>query len=515
MSPGEATMRWACLAAILGWLVGSAWAQDAVPAGFVIETLHDDFLNPVDLAIAADGRIFVADQRGLVYVVQDGAVLEEVFVDLREEVQLSAERGLIGIALDPNFIDNHHVYLGYVVDPIFGPPNDPDDADAFSRVVRYTGTQASGGNVADPDSRLVLIGNDGSDGIPVLHTSHTVDSLRFGEDGSLLVSAGDGAQFEFADAGGNDPGCCDGDPFPPDQDIGAFRSQYLSSLDGKILRIDPATGAGLADNPYFTGEGFDLASRVWASGLRNPFRFCVRPGTGSETTPGTLYIGDVGWNDYEELCVAHGGENFGWPCYEGPALTSEYPTLSPPFGSCAEIETESNPGPLAPPLVALHHFNTKLSSHGALASATIIGGQFYTGTSYPLAYRDALFLADFYFGWVYCLRVDENDQVVSFFEFGTISDGPAAFAVHPQTGDLYYIALYSHAVKRIRFEGPLPGDLDGDLAVGAADLAELLAQWGACEVEKGCAADLAPPPPEGGDGVIDAADLAALLANWG
>ena len=509
------TLRWAYLAAILGWLIGSASGQGTTPAGFVLETLHDEFSQPIDLAIAADGRMFVADQRGVVYVVQDGVVLEEFFVDLREEVQLTSERGLIGIALDPDFLNNHFVYLAYAVDPIIGPPNEPPEDDTFSRVVRYTGNQASGGNIANPDSRVVLIGHDGSDGIPLLHTSHTVDSLRFGEDGSLLVSAGDGAHFDGADPGGLDPGCCDGDPLQPDQDIGAFRAQYLSSLGGKILRIDPATGAGLPGNTNFTGKGLDAASRVWASGFRNPFRFTVRPGSGSETSPGTLYIGDVGWNDYEELCVAHGGENFGWPCFEGPAPTSEYPFLSPPFGSCALIGTESNPGPLTSPLLALHHFNTDLSSHAGLTSVTIVGGPFYTGESYPLAYRGAMFLADVLFGWMYCLRVDESDQVVDLFQFGSTNDGPVALATHPITGDIHYISLFEHAVKRIRWEGPLPGDLDGDLAVGPADLAALLAQWGKCPPPDvgDCSADMAPAGMP--DGIVGPADLAGLLANWG
>lgn len=99
--------------------------------------------------------------------------------------------------------------------------------------------------------------------------------MQFGHDGTLLVSAGDGAHFDTADPGGLDSDCFGPGLFGPDEDIGAFRSQYLDSLAGKILRIDPATGLGLPSNTHWTGNGADNPSRVWANGVRNPFRCSV------------------------------------------------------------------------------------------------------------------------------------------------------------------------------------------------------------------------------------------------
>jgi len=128
----------------------------------------------------------------------------------------------------------------------------------------------------------------------------------------IIKTAGDGANFDFADYG-QDKGY--DDPlfeltFGPDQDIGAFRSQSLDSLAGKILRIDPATGQGLPTNPFFTGDPSDAASKVWALGFRNPYRIAVRPGT---TGDERLYVADVGWMDWEEINVVAAGDNGGWP----------------------------------------------------------------------------------------------------------------------------------------------------------------------------------------------------------
>jgi hypothetical protein len=104
--------------------------------------------------------------------------------------------------------------------------------------------------------------------------------VKFMSDGSLVLSHGDGAHSNFVDAGGNDPLGFGPGKFGPEQDLGAFRALEVTSMAGKVLRIDPETGLGLPDNPFFTGNPADAASRVWALGLRNPFRFTLVPGTG-------------------------------------------------------------------------------------------------------------------------------------------------------------------------------------------------------------------------------------------
>src|SRR5262245_25134937 len=219
--------------------------------------------------------------------------------------------------------------------------------------------------IADAASRTVLIGTTPGEGIPACW-AHTINALHFGNDGTLLIACGDGGHYEFADGGGHDPACFQPPLFGGNQDIGAFRAQYLNSMNGKILRIDPATGFGLPSNPYWNGDPSSARSRVWVSGLRNPFRFCVRPpatrngqrGAG----PGELFIGDVGWDDWEEINIAvDGGANFGWPCREGLGETPQYPAMTPSGGGCETIGTPVNPGPLIGPLVMWSHSAPKQS----------------------------------------------------------------------------------------------------------------------------------------------------------
>jgi glucose/arabinose dehydrogenase len=104
--------------------------------------------------------------------------------------------------------------------------------------------------------------------------------------------------------------------------VGAYRAQLVGSHAGKLLRLDPITGNGVPSNPFYDpGAPRSARSRVWAMGLRNPYRFARRPESGShdpnDADPGSLYIGDVGWDTWEDIQVATvGGRNFGWPVFE-------------------------------------------------------------------------------------------------------------------------------------------------------------------------------------------------------
>jgi glucose/arabinose dehydrogenase len=388
--------------------------------------------------------------RGTVAVIDtDGTVLPDPFVNLRDEVNAAGDRGMLGIALDPDFMNNRHIYLLYTVDPDEVEPDEPSTADTIGRLVRYTGTVESGGNVADLASRLGLIGVPASDGIPVCDTSHTIGSVRFGNDGSLFVGAGDGGHFNIVDSGGNDPGCLDGVGI--DQDVGAFRSQYLGSMAGKILRIDPATGLGLPDNPHWTGNGADIRSRVWMSGLRNPFRFRIRPGSPG---PGTLYIGDVGWSDFEELNAGYGGENFGWPCYEGPdPAPLGYPEAEPKHSGCDTIETPENPGPLTFPLLWWHHSDTKQSFPPDSLGWSSNGGVWHEGTSYPYPFRRGLFVNDHIWGWFRVVELDDQDQFVAIHRFNhnDVSERITELVFNPIDGWIYYTSVVESKIKRIKY----------------------------------------------------------------
>ncbi|MDX5435663.1 MAG: PQQ-dependent sugar dehydrogenase, partial [Pontibacter sp.] len=315
------------------------WAQ---PTGFVEEPVGGEWEAAVGLTFSDNGdRMYVWEKAGKVWIVEDGERLAEPLLDISEEVGDWGDHGLLGFALDPNFSSNGYVYLLYVVDrhhllhygtgSYSASKNEYNDA-TIARVTRYKIN--SNGTSTDMSSRKVLLGETASTGIPILYVSHGIGSLVFGEDGSLLISVGDGATANGQDIGWKpgqetdnfvEQGLQDG-ILAEVNNVGAFRAQQVNSLNGKILRIDPNTGNGLASNPFYNAANPRAAeSRVWALGLRNPFRFTIRPGTGSATNPGALYIGDVGWQDWEEINVAtEGGLNFGWPLFEGLEKQSWY-----------------------------------------------------------------------------------------------------------------------------------------------------------------------------------------------
>ncbi|MFO0875142.1 MAG: PQQ-dependent sugar dehydrogenase [Phycisphaerales bacterium] len=488
------------VAASLAALLAAAPVSAVVtaPAGFAVETVANGFDRPIGMSFAPDGRLFVAEQRGMVWIVDPVlGKLPTPFINLQNEVGNAGDRGLLGIALDPSFAENHLVYLLYTVDPMRGQPDEPGETATFSRLTRYAGTAESNGNVADEATRTVLIGAIPSEGIPACYSSHVIGSLRFGFDGSLFVSAGDSASFGWADVGGTTPGCFDPGLFGPEEDIGAYRSQSLDSLAGKVLRVDPQTGAGLESNPFYNGDPFAKRSRLWATGLRNPFRMAIRPGS---PAPGTLYIGDVGWNLVEEVNVAKGGENFGWPCYEGNTAAPEYPALDVPFFGCDTIGTPVNPGPLTNPLVRWHHFNDFISFPPGVIGRCAVSGVFYDGSSYPTKYQGRLFYSDHIFGWLRILTVTTTDTYVKSEVFGGGVNGVVDFAAHPQTRDVHLLLLGGD-ILRMRYVG---ADLNGDGVVNGADLGILLAAWGLSNS----------PANLDGIGTVDGADLGILLANW-
>jgi glucose/arabinose dehydrogenase len=230
----------------------------------------------------------VGEKGGVVWVIENGVQLPEPFIDLSWDVLNHHDRGLLGLVLDPDFINNGHVYFLYTFD--WNQAGDTQRTDIPGRLVRYTAS-AGNSNVADIATRTVLLGASFSDAIPACYFSHAPGALRFGTDGTLLVAAGDGASYNQVDSGGLYPDCFGPGKLDPTQDIGAFRAQWIGSYSGKILRLDPATGLGLPSNPFYTGDPAAVESKVWAYGLRSPYRFCVRADGSSnpvDGNPGTL-----------------------------------------------------------------------------------------------------------------------------------------------------------------------------------------------------------------------------------
>jgi len=437
------------------FLLSSPLPQSTLPPGFVDELIAGGFDIPTGIAIDPAGRLFVAEKRGRVWIVDDGAVLPAPFIDLEDEVGNANDRGLMGIALDPEFDQNGFVYLPYVVDPIYGPPDEPgfpDPAVTFSRLTRYRAR----GDTAVLASRRILIGTSSADGFVQCSGTHAIGAVRFAADGTLFVSAGDGARPEFVDSGTSEEERECGETFPG-QGVGALRAQVLHSLNGKVLRIDPSTGLGLSDNPFFDGDPASFQSRVWARGFRQPFRFAVRPGTGPF---GTLYVADVGWDHWEELNVVQApGQNFGWPCYEGELPQPDYQGDPVAGAYCDGLA----PGDVSAPLLSW--------SHGPDGSSST-GLAFYDGTGFPPEYWGACFFTDYAGDWIHVARVDAADQLLSVEPFAQ-TDGPIDVLVEPATGDLLYIAVIQGEIRRIRYveDGSTPfARASADPAGGVAPL---------------------------------------------
>ncbi len=430
-----------------------------LPSGFSDSTLPFSFSFPTDLAFLPDGRMVVAEKRGQVWIVDAAGAGRTLLWDGQNEVLNNAEVGLMGVTVHPDFANHPWLFLLYTCDPDSGTGGQDTRTYSWGRLTRYTFTSPSA-NTLSAASRTVLIGKSWADGWVNTTGHHHVDDLAWGRDGTLFVSAGDGSTFEFPDAGGEFPEPFAAGRFPASEDIGAFRAQNISSLSGKVLRIDPATGLGLSSNPYWDGNGGSVRSRVWGYGFRNPYRLAFKPLTGvtdpSKGEPGTLYVGDVGWDRWEELSVAqYGGINFGWPCREGLHTVPEYIAATPPTFGCATLNTPANPGPVVWPVLDYSHTTASNSSPPGTLGDVIIGGVFYDAYAYPDPWRRRFFYGDTDWGWIRAVQTNAADQVVNSLPFADEVDAVVSFAASPLTGDLWYASVWSGQVHRIRYTGTL------------------------------------------------------------
>ena len=373
----------ACAVITVVALFGCPAGATTLPADFSEQTFArpdgQGWSEVVGIAFSPSGRMFVWERGGRVWIVDGENPVTQPLVNLSDlggtgEVLGWRDHGLLGLALDPDFNNNGYLYLMYTVDrqhlercdspaqgePVctadYNPavswaPNDPAlpgyRKATIGRIVRYQAVKPDGdsdysrASAIDYSSRRVLlgatsIGQPKRGGIPLLHESHGVGSLVFGADGTLLASTGDNASYSSTDVGNATEtyyasALADG-IIETKENVGAFRAQLLDSHAGKLLRLDPETGDGVASNPFYDpSKPRSARSRVWALGLRNPYRMTLRPGTGNSDpavgNPGVLYIGDVGWGTWEDLNIARvGGQNFGWPVFEGMEALSGYST---------------------------------------------------------------------------------------------------------------------------------------------------------------------------------------------
>jgi len=232
--------------------------------------------RPIAIAEPGDGsgRLFIAEQPGVIRIYQGGALLPEPFLDIRPRVgSRGNEQGLLGLAFHPAYAQNGLFYVNYT------------DLNGDSVIARFS-VSGNDANRADAGTELQLMN------ISQPYANHNGGSVVFGPDGYLYLGLGDGG------SGGDPQG----------------NAQSLNTLLGKILRIDVDNGNPYAIPPgnQFSGGG---AAEIWAYGLRNPWRFSF------DRLTGDVYIADVGQNAWEEVnflpAGSPAGANFGWVIREG------------------------------------------------------------------------------------------------------------------------------------------------------------------------------------------------------
>jgi glucose/arabinose dehydrogenase len=226
------------------------------------------------MAFAPDGRLFVSQQGGQLRVFKNGALLATPFVSLT--VDSNGERGLLGVAFDPNFATNHFVYVYYTA----------TTPQVHNRVSRFTASVANP-DVAQAGSEVTLLDLTNLGG----STSHNGGAIHFGPDGKLYIAVGENEN--------------------------AANSQTIGNLLGKILRIN-SDGTFPADNPTtfpgIAGSPTGINRAIWSVGLRNPFTFNFNP------VSGRMFINDVGRDTWEEINDGISGSNYGWSICEGACL---------------------------------------------------------------------------------------------------------------------------------------------------------------------------------------------------
>jgi uncharacterized repeat protein (TIGR01451 family) len=466
---------------VLLLIVGGGSGVGALPAGFQETVVFSGLTNPTAFEFAADGRVFVAEKGGRIKVFDNlSDTTPDVFADLSANVHNFWDRGMLGFALDPGFTTGRpYVYVLYTFDaPIGGSPptwgdncSNPPGATGDGCVVsaRLSRLTASGNFMTGQESVLI---NDWCQQYP----SHSIGTLAFGADGALYVSGGDGASFNFADWGqdGNPLNPC-GDPpggvgatlTPPTAEGGALRSQDLrtpydplrtppdpTSLDGGILRLSPDTGQAMPNNPN-AGSADPNERRIIAYGLRNPFRFTIRPGTNE------VWIGDVGWNTWEEINriaepLGPVVENFGWPCYEGAGTQSGYDSAN--LNICENLY--ALPGGVVPPYYTYNHSAQVVSGETCpTGSSSIAGLAFYTGGPFPDSYDNALFFADYSRDCIWVMFPGANGlpntSTSSRATFQAPAANPVALKVGPD-GALYYADFDGGTIRRIAYNANQP-----------------------------------------------------------
>ena len=426
--------------------------------------------SPVDAS-----KVYVAEKPGVIALSDVTTGVTRTVLDVSDRVNDAGDRGLLDIALDPHFAQNGFIYAFEVVDP----PDTvgktagaaPDGfGNRYAQVVRYTANPATNFTTILPNSAKILLGNAGQsladisgggafdytdpafasaisseqfinpnaptsptvingfkqDYLKVDSSSHAGGHLNFGPDGALYVSVGEGSSFNYADPH-------------------SLNVQSLDSLSGKILRIDPATGLGLPNNPFVSG-GVALDSdraKVYQLGLRNPFSVAFAP-------DGRLFIADTGWNSWEEIDSGGPGANFGWPFYEGAdggvsRITPDYSDMQAAKDFYAQVAAGT--AIVTAPIRAFSHNS---ADPGFQNQAITAGEAIYTGNVYPASLKNNFFFTNFTSGQIFAIDVNNRADVK--FLYSVKGDAPTDFVQGPD-GSVYYADLINGVIGRLDITG--------------------------------------------------------------
>lgn len=456
--------------------VEAAPTAQAVAPGFAVSTVSSGLTYPTNFALADDGRVFVTEKSGRVVVLDDldDETPTEV-IDVGGDIHDYEDRGLLGLEVDPDFPDEPYIYLLYTLDEgdswndeCPNPPGTFDDGCVVDGRLSRIEVDADNDVVG---SEQVLLQDVWCAQFP----SHTVGDLEFAPDGALLVSAGEGADYnsvDFGQNGGDDDSPtpanpCDDPPggtgttlTPPTAEGGALRSQDLLTpgdpltYDGTLLRIDSDTGEAMPDNPLVGGDVTD-DDPIVAHGMRNPFRITSRPGTDE------VWVGDVGWGTWEEINRVESTtddivENFGWPCYEGAEPQSTYAGVG--LDMCAGLYDGTFDTELRSPHFVYRHGNPPDPARcGTQPGGSITSIAFYEGGDYPVTYDGALFFGDYTRGCIWAMMpgvdgLPDTSQVTTMVTGAYPVDIEAA-----PGGDLLWLDILEGTLNRIgHFGDDLP-----------------------------------------------------------
>jgi glucose/arabinose dehydrogenase len=397
-------------------LLPAARLDAALPANFS-DALVASVGAPTALAFLPDGRLLVTTQGGSLRVISGGALLPTPALTIPAAgICANSERGMLGIAVDPAYPASPYLYVYYTANTAGG---------CVNRLSRFT--LPDGLNTVTAGSEQVLVDN-----MPSTAGNHNGGDVKFGKDGTLFATVGDGG-CDYA----GDSGCAGSNDASRDQ----------QTLTGKLLRIHK-DGSIPADNPFLgagtarcnvtgrTSAG-NKCQETFAWGFRNPFRFAFDPNAAGNR----IFANDVGQGAWEEVDDVAAGADYGWNCREGRHVNSSSGKCSP------------TPPAMVDPVFEYSHSGT-VPGTSAAGCASITGGAFVPNGLWPAVYDGAYLAADYVCGAIFRLTKPASTWVAS--DFATNLGGSSAvtllFGPNGNGQALYYTTYASGGqVRRISY----------------------------------------------------------------